>query len=380
MICMDNSEHMRNGDYSPNRLQAQSESVHHIADAKLQANPEAIVGCLTMAGRRIDVLNSPSRSIGEIMQALDKRVRIGGTLNLCGGLKTAQLALKNRQNPNQKPRVIAFVGSPVTNTPKEFKQLAKDLKQNGVAVDIINFGTENNENKNKEILEDFIKRVNKGDNSHYLHIEPGPHVLSDLVLSSLLTGSVSAGGAGGGFGMMDDGMDSELEMVMRLSREAERVRQEEILRERIAASAAEAGVVPQTPVTPANPAAAAAASAAAMEDEEEEDEDDEELMAAIALSMSLNQPEAAAEPATEPATESATEAAAEPAAEEVAGDDVADALNDPEWLDSFLGDVGVSKEELGLDNLLDSLTADPVAAAAEEEAEEQKSKKQKTEK
>ena len=36
MICIDNSEWMRNGDYSPSRLQAQTEAVNLLCGAKTQ--------------------------------------------------------------------------------------------------------------------------------------------------------------------------------------------------------------------------------------------------------------------------------------------------------------------------------------------------------
>ena len=36
MICIDNSEWMRNGDYSPSRFQAQSDAVNLICGAKTQ--------------------------------------------------------------------------------------------------------------------------------------------------------------------------------------------------------------------------------------------------------------------------------------------------------------------------------------------------------
>ena len=36
MICIDNSEWMRNGDYSPSRIQAQADAVNLICGAKTQ--------------------------------------------------------------------------------------------------------------------------------------------------------------------------------------------------------------------------------------------------------------------------------------------------------------------------------------------------------
>jgi len=51
-LSLDNSEWMRNGDYTPNRLGAQNDAVLLLADAKTQANQESTVGIMTYAGKR----------------------------------------------------------------------------------------------------------------------------------------------------------------------------------------------------------------------------------------------------------------------------------------------------------------------------------------
>ena len=43
MVCIDNSEWTRNGDYAPTRFQAQADAVNLLAGAKTQANPENTV-------------------------------------------------------------------------------------------------------------------------------------------------------------------------------------------------------------------------------------------------------------------------------------------------------------------------------------------------
>jgi 26S proteasome regulatory subunit N10 len=49
MICLDNSEYMRNGDYIPTRLEAQRDAVNLICHAKAKINPENNFGLLTMS-------------------------------------------------------------------------------------------------------------------------------------------------------------------------------------------------------------------------------------------------------------------------------------------------------------------------------------------
>ena len=40
MLCLDNSEHMRNGDYAPSRFEAQTQAAHYLAGAKSQVKRE----------------------------------------------------------------------------------------------------------------------------------------------------------------------------------------------------------------------------------------------------------------------------------------------------------------------------------------------------
>jgi len=49
---LDNSEWMRNGDYTPSRIEAQSDATIFLFNAKTRSNPENTVGMMTMAGKR----------------------------------------------------------------------------------------------------------------------------------------------------------------------------------------------------------------------------------------------------------------------------------------------------------------------------------------
>lgn len=47
---MDDSDFMRNGDFTPTRLAAMQDAVNIVCLSKTRANPENNVGLLTMAG------------------------------------------------------------------------------------------------------------------------------------------------------------------------------------------------------------------------------------------------------------------------------------------------------------------------------------------
>ena len=110
-----------------------------------------------------------------------------------------QLGLLHRRLKHQQQRIILFVGSPLGPEEKDLVRLAKQLKKNSIAVDIVNFGEVV---ENRDRLEKFIATIEKDGNSHLVHVPPGPHLLSDaLVGSAVIYGegaSVSSGGGGGG--------------------------------------------------------------------------------------------------------------------------------------------------------------------------------------
>ncbi|KAI8393528.1 uncharacterized protein BYT42DRAFT_541784 [Radiomyces spectabilis] len=228
MIVVDNSEWMRNGDYSPTRLVAQNEAVNIVFSSKTQSNPENTVGLMTMAGKSPEVLVTLTTDVGKILSALHG-VKAGGKADFLTGVQIAQLALKHRQNRNQRQRIIVFVGSPVEADERTLVKLAKKLKKNNVAIDVVNFGEES---ENTAKLEAFINTVNNSNNSHLVTIPPGPHLLSDMLISTPIiageegsSGSFATGGGDFEFGI-DPNLDPELALALRISLEEEKARQE----------------------------------------------------------------------------------------------------------------------------------------------------------
>ena len=177
-------------------------------------------------------------------------------------------------------------------------RLAKKMKKNNVAVDIVNFGEEA---ENTAKLDAFISNVNNGDNrferarrmcvfvrlticivSHLVTIPPGPHILSDMLISSpIISGEEGApsgfgsGGDGFDFGV-DPNLDPELALALRISLEEEKARQEaeaakqgggdDKKGESSQASGGESMVIDKEPAA-------------------KQEDDDAELQAALAMSM-----------------------------------------------------------------------------------------------
>jgi len=259
MILLDNSEHMRNGDYIPTRLEAQHDAANFLVGRKTQSNPENTVGVIAMSSPSTtggaELLVSPTDDMGKILSALHE-VSITSTagIDLTVSIQVASLALKHRRNKNGAQRIIVFVGSPLPNTvdSKALTKAGKMLKKNNVAIDIVAMGElTDNQDRLKELV-DAANGSNNVDSDRMCHLVtiPAGVLPSDVLLSSpIVSGGMGGGGgasggdldvgSGGGgfadFGGVDPNMDPELAMALRVSMEEERARQERIA----AASAAE---------------------------------------------------------------------------------------------------------------------------------------------
>ncbi|XP_020356333.2 26S proteasome non-ATPase regulatory subunit 4 isoform X2 [Oncorhynchus kisutch] len=239
MVCVDNSEYMRNGDFLPTRLQAQQDAVNIVCHSKTRANPENNVGLISMANN-CEVLTTLTPDSGRILSKLHA-IQPKGKICFCTGIRVAHLALKHRQGKNHKMRIIAFVGSPVEDRDKDLVKMAKRLKKEKVNVDIINFGEEE---FNTEKLTAFINTLNgkEGTGSHLVTVPPGPSLADALLSSPILAGE---GGSMMGLGAsdfefgVDPSADPELALALRVSMEEQRQRQEEEARQVAVASAAD---------------------------------------------------------------------------------------------------------------------------------------------
>ncbi|GHJ88295.1 hypothetical protein NliqN6_4697 [Naganishia liquefaciens] len=300
MIIVDNSEYMRNGDYAPTRFGAQNEAVSLIFNAKTSSNPENTVGVMSMAGNSPQVLATLTQDFGKVLSSM-KKCHIGGSAGLMTSLNVAQLALKHRENKNQRQRIVLFLASPIggggggggvgtsssaaaAGLEDQLVKLGKKMKKNNVAIDVILFGDEGMDNE--VVLGKFVEACQSGDNCHIVSIPPGPGLLSDMIASSPIlasdggafAASAAAGGAGDGdidmaalggggggggdgggdFGGIDPNMDPELAMAIRMSLQEEEERQRRAAGTTTESSAASAPAAPSLSTTnaPANPPAA----------------------------------------------------------------------------------------------------------------------------
>ncbi|XP_041263638.1 26S proteasome non-ATPase regulatory subunit 4 [Onychostruthus taczanowskii] len=370
MVCVDNSEYMRNGDFLPTRLQAQQDAVNIVCHSKTRSNPENNVGLITLANN-CEVLTTLTPDTGRILSKLHT-VQPKGKITFGTGIRVAHLALKHRQGKNHKMRIIAFVGSPVHDSDKDLVKLAKRLKKEKVNVDIINFGEEE---ANTEKLTAFITALNgkDGSGSHLVTVPPGPSLADALISSPILAGE---GGAMLGLGAsdfefgVDPSADPELALALRVSMEEQRQRQEEEARRAAAASAAEAGIGAAggdesdealLKMTIGQPefGRAGLPDLSSMSEEEQ---------IAYAMQMSLQGAEFAQAEAAEVDSGAAMDTS-EPAKEE----DDYDVMQDPEFLQSVLENLpGVDPNNEAIRNAMGSLASQAAREQRERKDEEKK--------
>ena len=195
ILCLDNSDWTRNGDYFPSRFQTQIDASNLIIENRCETNPENSLGIITMAGKRIETIatltNDESRLLGSM-----NNIPLNGECDIISALKVAIMCLKHRINKNQKQRIILFIGSPINSKKEYLIQAGKNLKKYNVSLDIISFG---NLEENRELLNILLKEVNNSNNSSLLEVPLGSYIM-DTLLSSPIMGINEMGNAQPGTG------------------------------------------------------------------------------------------------------------------------------------------------------------------------------------
>ncbi|CAD8099521.1 unnamed protein product [Paramecium primaurelia] len=234
VVVLDNSEFSRNGDLEPSRWNAQQEAIELYINVVIDSNMESGMGLILGGGKQVRLLMTPTND-RDLIQGQFHKTRLEGNLKFSVALQQASLALKHRINKQQHQRIVAFVASPIEEEVDTLVNLAKRLKKNNIAIDLINFGEQNEEHLQK--LKIFFENVQKGSSSKFINIQPGMSA-TETLFSSL--GNYSdfqaepgqeqqvpqqrTGGQFSEYGGVDPNKDPELAMIMKMSLEDEALR------------------------------------------------------------------------------------------------------------------------------------------------------------
>jgi 26S proteasome regulatory subunit N10 len=124
-----------------------------------------------------EVLVTHTKDIGQILQAIHTTSsKIGGEIDIPTAIAIAQLALKHRSNKNLRQRIIVFVASPLDGPAADEKgmvKLAKKLKKNNVAIDVVCYGDgiEEPAEDGRTVLKSFVDSASSGDNSYVASLQ-----------------------------------------------------------------------------------------------------------------------------------------------------------------------------------------------------------------
>jgi len=172
MLCLDNSEWNRNGDFAPSRFDAQQDAANIICTAKTQQNPESTCGVLSMAGKRVEMRITQTNDGDELANAINN-IQINGNADLLTSIKIAQLSLKHRKNKSQRQRIVVFVGHPLIGTEEDFEDVGLRLKKNNVSVDVINFANPENVSRLQTLVNTANKESDDQPTCHFLDVPEG---------------------------------------------------------------------------------------------------------------------------------------------------------------------------------------------------------------
>lgn len=230
-ICVDCSEFQRNGDMSPTRLQAEKDAVNLVSQVKLRSHPENNVGLIAVS-EDCKVLSTLTQDQSKLYMKLHQ-LRPNGYASFSTAIKIAALALKHRPSKNHRPRIVIFVGSPVTDSAEDLTKLAKKLRKEKMGVDAILYGEMEDLEGNEAKLKALIDTLNgpEGTGNHLVVVSGGSSLQEALGSSPVCRnedGSGPAIGMGGALGGadFDPNDDPELAMALRVSLEEQRQRQE----------------------------------------------------------------------------------------------------------------------------------------------------------
>ena len=179
IIFIDNSETSINGDFYPNRLDAQKIAAERLIQFFFRRSQNTQIGIGTLADESFGIVASLTTNDNKLERSI-ANIKRGGIMHLVHGIRCGFLALHHCDPEVRNKRMIVFIGSEHDMTDlKISSQLSQHANKEDVAVDIVTFGDEVN---NKNILEDFISKIHE--KSNFVSAKSNSAILSDLVLSS----------------------------------------------------------------------------------------------------------------------------------------------------------------------------------------------------
>ncbi|XP_071734359.1 26S proteasome non-ATPase regulatory subunit 4 homolog [Rutidosis leptorrhynchoides] len=188
MICIDTSYDMES--LNPCRYQFQLECARSYCQAKLKSNNQkSAIGIMTMgACAGANVLN-PTSDLDKVMHHLELPWFLGGCLDIIRSIHISLMVLRRYDAPSKRKRILLFTGGgPVgIRDIKVAELMGKILKDDNVAVDVVDFYMEGCFEDSKEMLKVFVAAANNSNNSNIVQLQAEKFLNHYEIMSSAKT-------------------------------------------------------------------------------------------------------------------------------------------------------------------------------------------------
>ena len=178
-ILIDNSFSSIDGDFFPNRLDAQRHTIFLLADYTFQLNTSSQISIYTVGSREFGIRISFTSSTSKILESIST-ISCGGLIQLEKAIKSTILAFRYMDIKTNFKRIVCFIGNNHDLTLQSCNEIFNLLQDDEIIIDFFILG------QNITNL-DIIKNLSlKNKKSIFQILDPSDVVLSDCVLGSEL--------------------------------------------------------------------------------------------------------------------------------------------------------------------------------------------------
>ena len=178
LIIIDNTETSINGDFYPNRLNAQKIAAERLFQYFVRKSSQTQIAIATLGTKYFGLQTSLTCIYPKISKSI-AQIKYGGENDFEHMIRCGFLTLKHRDARITVKRMIVFMCSRNNFNEEKAQILAADANRENVSIDIIAFGDDVN---NVDVLQNFVESLHM--KSYFIRANPGNMILSDIVLSS----------------------------------------------------------------------------------------------------------------------------------------------------------------------------------------------------
>lgn len=177
-VLIDNTDISIDGDFYPNRLDAQKTTVDRLSQFYFSSNPKSQIGIVTMGSKEFGLRTSLTSSHTTILKTL-QNIKPGGSLYFLKALKTIMIMLKYCNIDVEEKRVLAFIGGDHgINDKEKANEIATTFTREDIPLDIVIIGKRV---PNVPLIKNMCRQI---PGSNCIEIRECDNLLSDKVFSS----------------------------------------------------------------------------------------------------------------------------------------------------------------------------------------------------